>query len=332
LGLREQAMANYERADQILTALYNEDPANEEVALSLAELRAERSNTMVHIESDYDQGLIFSRSIQPILDRNCSDRDRCILARAKGLVNEGQNLMWSERQAPSIVAYNLALAEIEKLSAPVRKREETILVEANIYRLKSKNYHFQDKKLETVKQADIARRLLSKAMEEGNGSLAIDRALAGVEFIRGGTLDEIGQTEKALPALNTSYSIMQRLVEADREDFGSLRLLAIAGGQRAVTLASAGKYGAAIEGGKAALEIRERLSNNHPDQSGYFRDVAIQLKDLGDIYKRAGRPDEACQYFQASVAQFDKLDRRWEMSEFDRNRAYAYARKSTEGC
>ncbi|MEM8917435.1 MAG: serine/threonine-protein kinase [Pseudomonadota bacterium] len=332
LGLREQAMANYERADQILTALHDEDPANEEIAISLAELRAERSNTMVHIESDYDQGLIFSRSIPPLLDRSCSDRDRCILARAKGLVNEGQNLMWSERQAPSIVAYDLALAEIEKLTAPVRKKEETILIEANIYRLKSKNYHFQNKKLETVKQADIARRLLSDAMAEGNGSLAIDRALAGVEFIRGGTLDEIGQTEEALPALNTSHSIMQRLVEADKEDFGSLRLLAIAGGQRALTLASAGQYRAAIEGGKAALEIRERLSKDHPDQSGYFRDVAIQLKDLGDIYKRAGLKVEACRYFQASVAQFDNLDQRWEMSEFDRNRAYAYARKSTEGC
>ncbi|MEL6875572.1 MAG: hypothetical protein AAGM33_08845, partial [Pseudomonadota bacterium] len=92
------------------------------------------------------------------------------------------------------------------------------------------------------------------------------------------------------------------------------------------------QYGAAIEGGEAALEIRERLSNNHPEQSGYFRDVAIQLKDLGDIYKRAGRQTRACQYFQAAVAQFDKLDRRWEMSEFDRNRAYAYAQKSTKDC
>ncbi|MEP3224566.1 MAG: protein kinase [Parasphingorhabdus sp.] len=332
LGLREQALANYERADHILTALYDADPANEDVAIALAELRAERSNTMVHLTSKFDQGLVFARSIEPILDRDCSDRDRCITARIKGLVNEGQNLMWSERQPPSLVAYDRALVEIDKLSAAVRKKEETVLIEANIYRLKSKNYHFQDKKLETVKQADIARRLLSKAMDEGNSSLAIDRALAGVEFIRGGTLDEIGQTKKALPALNTSYSIMKRLVEADKDDLGSLRLLAIAGGQRAVTLASAGKYEQAIEGGKAALAIRQRLSDDHPDQSGYYRDVAIQLKDLGEIYRRAGRRGEACHYFQASVTQFDTLDQRWTMREFDRNRPYAFAKKSSEGC
>lgn len=332
LGLRDQALANYERADDILTALYEEHAANEEVALALANLRSQRAMTMAHITDDYERGIEFARSIGSILDRECDDSDRCTLVRAQAFIVEGENLHWQERPDDALVRYDRALAEIEGLSSDFRGTEEAVRAEARAYFLKSRAFYAQEDFDETVRQAGIAARLLIDLQDRGISSPAVERDLAGVEFVRGGTLNDLGRAREALPALNRAYSIMRRLVEADNEDMGSLRLLAVAGGQRALTLASAGDYGQAIEGGQAALEIRQRLSRENSDQVGFFRDVAIQLKDLGDIYDRAGRRAESCRYWRRSIEQFDALDRRWELSDFDRNYAYAQAQEALETC
>ena len=80
------------------------------------------------------------------------------------------------------------------------------------------------------------------------------------------------------------------------------------------------------------MEIRQRLLRENPDQVGFFRDVAIQFRDLGDIYDEAGRPADACRYWRRAIAQFDALDERWELSDFDRNFAYAQAQESLRSC
>ncbi|QJB70395.1 serine/threonine protein kinase [Parasphingorhabdus halotolerans] len=332
LGLRDEALRNYGRSDEILTALHRANPASEANALALAELRFKRSGTMVHITEDYEAGIVFAQSIGKILDRDCADKDQCTLGRAKAFLAEGENFMWLEQPDTALANFDRALDAFRELGPAIRKTEDAIRTEAQVYRQKSKNYHFMDDKEKTVEQADIARKLLEGAIARGIASVAMERDLAGVEFMRGGTLDELGRTKEAIPALDTSYAIMQRLVAHDAQDLGSLRLLAIAGGQRALTLASAGRFGEAIENGRAMLAIRQQLSTDHPDQSGYFRDVAIQYKDLGDIYKRSGQQTEACRYFKLSVVQFEALDSRWEMSDFDRNRPYAYAQHASKNC
>ena len=83
---------------------------------------------------------------------------------------------------------------------------------------------------------------------------------------------------------------------------------------------------------RAALAIRRRLSAQQPDESGYFRDVAIQLQALGDIAAGAGERARACGYYREAVEQFDQLDRRWGMTDFDRNDTYARARTALRSC
>ncbi|WP_299323873.1 protein kinase [Parasphingopyxis sp.] len=332
LGLRDEALANYERADEILTALYEAYPTNEDVALALANLRYRRSLAMVHITSEYERGMAFAQSIGPILDRACEDRDQCVLLRAQAFVLEGENLHWLERPDDALARYDRALAEIEGMSADFRQTEDAVRAEARAYFLKSRAFYAQEDFEETVRQTETAAQLLIDAQERDMVSPGLDRDLAGVEFVRGGTLNDLERTAEALPALNRAHAIMQRLVAADPEDMGSLRLLAVAGGTRALTLASAGDYEQAIEGGRAALDIRQRLASQHPDQVGFFRDVAIQLKDLGDIYSRSGRVSDACRYWRRAIEQFDTLDRRWGLSDFDRNFAYAQAQESLNSC
>jgi tetratricopeptide (TPR) repeat protein len=332
LGLRDEAMRNYERADAILTRLHEEAPANEEAAIALAELRRTRANTMVHIAEDMDRGLVFARSVQGILDRECADADRCALVRAQGFTAEGQNLHWLERFEEAVAAYDRALAQIATLDAAARRAEDVIRAEALGHRLKGDTLYYLDDVEGSVRELGIASRILSAAIDRGRNDPDIARDLAIVEWSRGGSLDEAGRPEEGVQALNTAYTIMQEQVAADSDDLGSLRLLAIVGGQRALTLSSAGRYRAAAETANASLTIRRRLSRMQPEEAGYFRDVAIMLAALGDIHNRAGDAARACQTYREALAQFDAFDRRWEMSDFDRGDTYAQIRVALQNC
>ena len=331
-GARDQAMTNYARADRLLTRLYREDPDDERVALALSELRTTRADTMVHIAEDMDRGVAFARSVGPILDRRCTDRDACALARAKAHVAEGQNQYWLEDFDAAIASYDTAIAGIGRMSEAGQGAAEAVRSRALALRLKGDSLYYSDEKEPAVQAYRQAVAILAGQRQSLAGDVDLTRDLAIAEWSLGGGLDDIGRTGEGVAALDRGYRIMRELVEADPEDIGGLRLLAVIGGQRALTLSSAGRYADAIEGANASLAIRRQLSRSQPEESGYFRDVAIQLAALGDIFARAGRRAKACTAYEDAIGQFDALDRRWGMSDFDRDDTYARISEEADRC
>ena len=332
LGQREQALANYARADEILTALHAEAPGHEEAALALADLRQMRAAVAVHIESEMEKGLRLARSVAGILDRDCRDRDACAMARARGRIVEGENLHWLERLREAAAAYDAALAGIGTLSPAALASEEGARLAARAHRHKGDTLYYLEDVAGSVRELTAAARILEQAMARGITGPRIERDLAIAQWSRGGSLDALGQRAEAVRALDIAYGLIEPQVRADPADMGSLRLLAVIGGQRALTLSNAGRHREAMAGGAAALAIRRRLAAAQPDESGFARDIAIQLLALGEIAAGAGEQARACAYYRETIAQFDALDRRWGMQEFDRNDTYARARAALAAC
>lgn len=332
LGQREEAMENYRRADEILTALLTENPGNEAVALALAEARIARSNVTVMFTDEYDAGREFAVSARSVLDRDCRSVDDCIVQRARTHLAESHNLYWNEQLDEAVAAADRAIAELDRLSAESRETEAPVRARAGAYRVKGDALYYLDDVEGSVRELGVASQLLRDAIAGGLDSVDMQRDLAVVEWTRGGSLDEAGQQDEAIEALDRSYRISQRLVEADPDDRGGFRFLAVIGGQRALTLSSAGRYEEAIAGANASLAVRRQLSEEQPDEMGFFRDVAIQLNGLGDIYQRAEQAAQACRYYRETIAQFDALDARWGMSDFDRNDTYARAQEALRSC
>ncbi|MGP1282134.1 MAG: protein kinase domain-containing protein [Parasphingopyxis sp.] len=332
LGQREEAMENYRRADELLTALLAEHPDNEAVALALAEARTARSDTTVMFTDEVDQGREFAVHARSVLDRECEDADACALQRARTYVAEAHNLYWAEELDEAIAATGSAIAELDSLSPRIREGEAAVRARAGAYRVKGDALYHLDDVEGSVRELGVASRLLREGIARGLDSADMQRDLAVVEWTRGGSLDEAGRQDEAIEALNRSYRISQRLVEADPDDRGGFRFLAVIGGQRALTLSSAGRFQEAIAGANASLAVRRQLSDEQPDEQGFFRDVAIQLNGLGDIYQRAGQRAQACRYYRETVMQFDALAERWGMTDFDRNDTYARAREALRSC
>lgn len=332
LGQREQAMVNYVRADAILSALHAENPASEAAALALADLRYIESAAALHFDDDMEKGLERARSISSILDRECRDRDTCAIARVQGMLMVGENLHWLERLDEAVAIFDRALASLASLSAEARASEEGVRIVARAHRLKGNSLYYLEDISGSVRELGVASQVLKRAMARGIVGSAIERDLAIIEWDRGGALDEFGRPDDGVEALNTAYSLMEEQVAADPDDVGSLRLLAVVGGQRALTSSAAGRHEQAIAGGEASLAIRRRLSAGQPEESGFFRDVIIMIQSLGDMHRRAGNERLACGYYRETIKRFDALDRRWGMSEFDRNDTYARTNEALESC
>lgn len=332
LGLREEAARNYERADEILSELNREMPADRNVALALADLRYARSNFVVQTSDDMETGLAMANSIGPILEPACDDSDPCIRRRAQALIAQGQNHYWLEELETALAEYGEAISLLQSMTQNSRRLRTNVRLLALAHRLHGDTRYYLDDVAGSVEDFDIALDVLRRARRSGLNDPDIRRDLALVQWTRGGSLDEMGRVDEGVAALSEAESIVRDLVAADRADEGTLRLLAVIGGQLGLTLSSANRFAEAVEAAEASLAIRTRLSRLQPDQQGYFRDVAIQLNGLGDIHRRAGNSPVACNYFRRTVSQFDRLHERWGMSDFDRGDTYARARDALQSC
>ena len=332
LGLREDALRNYENSDKLLSALHENNPEDEEIALALVELRFYRAGSMIHVDQDFERGLEFARSIESIMPKACERQTECKMARAKGFMAEGENLMWSERSDQALDAFDEALKLIEQLPSSFMDQASAVKIHAQLYRYRSRAYYYLKQEPTAVEQAELARELLTSFLGKGGSHLSLERDLAGVEYFRGGTLGEIGKPAEGLKALGTSYAIMKRLVDLDAEDVGSRRLLSIVAGQIAATKAELGDFEGAITDSKNALNMKLALSSEQPDQQGFFRDVAVQTKRLAVIYSDAGRQAEACDAAANAIARFNEYDKRWGLSGFDKSRSLADALRVAETC
>ncbi|WP_298017056.1 serine/threonine-protein kinase [uncultured Parasphingopyxis sp.] len=332
LGLREEAARNYERADEILSELNREMPADRNVALALADLRYARSNFVVQTSDDMETGLTMANSIGPILEPACDDSDPCIRRRAQALIAQGQNHYWLEELDTALEEYGQAISLLQSMTQNSRRLRTNVRLLALARRFHGDTRYYLDDVAGSVEDFDIALALLRRARRSGLDDPDIRRDLALVQWTRGGSLDELGRVDEGVAALSEAEAIVRDLVAADREDEGTLRLLAVIGGQLGLTLSSANRFAEAIEAAEASLAIRTRLSRLQPDQQGYFRDVAIQLNGLGDIHRRAGNGPVACDYYRRTVSQFDRHDARWGMAEFDRGDTYARARQALLSC
>lgn len=332
LGMRESALKNYGHADTILTGLYEEAPEHRGVALALADLRYAQSNVAVHIEDDMQRGLALALGIEAILRRGCDDSDPCKLRRAQAFVAEAQNHSWLEAYPDAIAASDRAIALLDSMEANPKEARDAVRLYAQAYRFKGDALYYLESLAGAVEQYDLAVEKLEAAAARGIADPDVSRDLAILHWSRGGSLDELDRVDEAVAALDRARAIMHRQVDADPDDAGSLRLLAVVNGQRGLTLSSAGRFREAIAAAEASLATRRQLSRLQPDQSGFFRDVAIQLNGLGEIHQRAGNRAAACRLFIATIRQFDQLDARWGMSDFDRNDTYARAKQGISGC
>ncbi|MEZ5893261.1 MAG: serine/threonine-protein kinase [Parvularculaceae bacterium] len=148
---------------------------------------------------------------------------------------------------------------------------------------------------------------------------AARRSLAITYLKRALIYYSIPDDEQTLSDLTTAETYARALVTRDPDDLGIKRALQTILEQKAEVLSQLGRYDEAIPLGEEIYAERVAMRDNEPDNPARAREVAHGGIMTGEAFAEAGRKEEACARFKESRANWDEVERRWSITDYDRD-------------
>ncbi|QEF98636.1 Serine/threonine-protein kinase PknB [Stieleria maiorica] len=154
---------------------------------------------------------------------------------------------------------------------------------------------------------DRAIEIQRRGLEDRPQSQVGLRELANSYNARGDSLYHLGRWESSLNSFRQSKRLRQQLVELQSDSIEYRRLLANADMNLGIVFKRCGNLPAAFDALGAATELREQLSQEHPDHPSVLRDVAKGYYALGGVYAQQGMMDSARTYYDRAIDSFSQL-------------------------
>ncbi|MEP6873284.1 MAG: serine/threonine-protein kinase [Burkholderiales bacterium] len=145
-------------------------------------------------------------------------------------------------------------------------------------------------------------------------------------------LDELGRHAEALAEIDAGLPIAEQLVALDASNVHGLRVRSTLRNQRAETLGQLGRYDEAIAITEANQREREERVAKAPDDAEPARDAAVPLMPLAALFWAKGDAAAACRLMRQSDQAWTTIDRRWGLSELDRQQQKVSAQLMATRC
>lgn len=147
-----------------------------------------------------------------------------------------------------------------------------------------------------------------------------------------GTLDESGRHAEALVADDRAVEMGGRLVDSDPGNIEARRMLDMARGQRAMTLASLGRHAEAIRTIEQSVRERQERLLLAPNDAERARDAAVPLRNLAQVYRVKGDLAGTCRVLRQALDRWMQVEQRWGLSDFDRKNELMPVKEQLAGC
>jgi eukaryotic-like serine/threonine-protein kinase len=141
------------------------------------------------------------------------------------------------------------------------------------------------------------------------------------------TLSNLDRNDEALPEFETAIAFLDRMRLFEKNDVALLYRAFTARSAQAEALSIAGQHGQAIGKMSALLLERQARMDAAPDDVAAARGVAYETFIFATILERAQRKSEACHAFADAVERFTALDRKGNLTDWDRKEQLEQARK-----
>ena len=145
-------------------------------------------------------------------------------------------------------------------------------------------------------------------------------------------LGELARHAEALVEIDAGLPIAEQLVALDASNIHGLRLRSTLRNQRALALGQLGRYDEAIAITEANQREREARAAKAPDDAEPARDAAVPLVKLAALYWAKGDTAGACRLMRQAGQAWTTIERRWGLSELDRQDAKLAAQQLARLC
>jgi serine/threonine-protein kinase len=330
LGRREEGKVLLGRSQKILEALHAEHPERDDVKLALGHLLAMMAGESLYADGDSKVARERATRARALLSSLPEQTERSAGALVGTYVYEGDSYGWDNDIPGAGRVYEAGLRAVEALPPALRKTDAVGVSESALLRQSGNVYLY-------ARDFDPAIDRLEKAVALSRAHIKDDdpawtRRLVASIWSLGDALREAGRLEPALAILTEGQAVARDMAARSPSDAGAQEAIALAGVVLAQVQSARQAHPQAIAAANEVIDIRRRLAERSGGNKGSRLHLAVGLKDVSAVYRRAGRDDQACRALAESYAILDGYASRGDLSDYDRENNLKVVGKDLAGC
>ena len=326
LGRRAEAGELLEKAYQELDQIVAASPENIAAVRGLADAAYSRSVYEFIALDDNAKAADYARRAEALYAKAAASGEGTLkdeISRIAAKMQSGKPLTWMGEGEGAVAALDDARGEAEALLQAhpddlkvknLAANANTVLAEtmSQYYDVAGGDYAtalpFNDRGIELLREIDA---------EDGDDAAA-RRNLVSSYFKRALTYYSLEDDERVLADLIRAEKIADEFLAKDPNDKGMKRMLDSVLEQKAMTLAYLGRHDEAIALGQRLLAAARRRTEAEPDNPAWYRELTHLSYMIGEVYLVAGQKQNACELFSASRENWRTIEKRWEISDYDK--------------
>ncbi len=317
-GDRTRSQEAAERALGLFQELVQDQPDWVEAHRGLAQLLSNRGIASLYNENRSEQ----SRSdIQASIEsfrkaRALLPNDPDIAAEElTAKIRLADTYKWENGHAQAEQALNDLLNETSLQRFPESEAVEKIHADALVGRGEVR--YFQDNYDGAVADYQQALQVYQRIAERHADKNPVLQPMVIAAWSLGNTFVDMDRPSDAVPSYQRALGLTQLRIDRDADDANAMRTHTIVQSSLAAALVKLGQAERAIGHILSANAWFEQQAIDDPDTPGVQRSVAISYHMTGDIYRDAGRADDACAWYRRTLAKWQQIDATLGIAEFD---------------
>lgn len=321
------------RAEAILAPLHAARPADRAVSRALAEVRIEQAAQNLYNSNATGPARAQAVEAAALVRPFATADAEAARFYATALQGQGDSYGWDDDWAQALPPHQAAERFIAGLPPAIREDRKVRMARSANLRLLGEAFHKTD-------QVEAARNTLDQAVEINRrlladfpGDPAMMRKLATSLWYRAVVHRTNKRAALAEASIAEAAGLAAQLRDRDPADAGGVQLYAIIGEVEAQILTDNGRAAEGERVGEAVLAAHRRLVALAGNAPGALRSMAAAMNTNAGNFHNAGRYDRACARWRETLAVYEELERRGELSDTDRNGGLADVRGYlAQGC
>ena len=318
LGRREEGKVLLARSLAILEKLHAEYPDRADVSLALGHQLATMSGESLYSDGDAKTARERAVRARRLLSSLPQQSKRSAGALAGAYLYEGDSYGWDNDIPGAGRVYEAGLKFVAGLPASLRESDAVagslsgLLQQSAAVYLEARQFDPAMARLAEAVALDRAK------VAATNGSPSWTRRLVFSYWSLGDAQRRAGRLDDALATLKQGQAMARAMAAKSPSDAGATESIAVAGVALAQVQSARNAHAAALAAADDVVVIRRQLAERSGGNKGSRLHLAVGLKDVSDVYRRASRPEKACAALQESQSILKAYAAKNDLSEYDR--------------
>ncbi len=331
LQLSKLAGENLARADVVLSDAMQRYPDRQDLRLALARLRAQRCSRSIYTDHGVEQAITFAQSVEPLLAGETTGDARDIVWIARDCRADAYTWLNKPMQAIVLLKSEIDAAKARMAHQPVN--DDLVRELGLAYRLLAEAAFYDNDFRQSATYGQEALNVLRPLTVKYADSMTYTRAyVAALMITAEASTNEPKDYDRALRLLTEGSNLYRRVVQRDPEDTGTYVNLLSLEGDRAATLASAGRTAEALALSNDITRQNDALNHSYPNDLMVARSRARALASRAGLLSKASGKAAECKGTRDALDAWQAFGKQFGLTESDRTDIVVPLQNAARAC